>query len=55
MTLTSLKDSDSYSNLPRMAPKLDCSHDKLTHGDALRKSLDMVGCCVTLQAGHKMV
>ncbi len=48
--LTFSEDSESYSNLPRMAPKLDRSRSKLTRGDTLRKKL---GYGWTLGLGRK--
>ena len=48
--LTFSEDTESYNNLPRMAPKLDRSHSKLTRGNTLRNKL---GYGWTLGLGRK--
>ena len=48
--LTFSEDTESYNNIPRMAPKLDRSHSKLTRGNTLRNKL---GYGWTLGLGRK--
>ncbi|KAH8993233.1 Creatinase aminopeptidase [Lactarius hatsudake] len=48
--LTFTEDTESYNNLPRMAPKLDRSQSKLTRGNTLRNRL---GYGWTLGLGRK--